>query len=82
MLAGRAPGSYTIQRFKGLGEMMPDQLWRTTLDPAHRTLRRLTLEDAAEASHLFALLMGDRVAPRRALIEAHGARLSLDELDI
>ena len=82
VLAGRAPGSYTIQRFKGLGEMMPDQLWRTTLDPTRRTLRRLTLEDAAEASHLFALLMGDRVAPRRALIEAHGARLSLEELDI
>lgn len=82
ILADRAPGSYTIQRFKGLGEMMPEQLWNTTLDPAHRTLRRLTLEDAAEASHLFALLMGDRVAPRRALIEEHGARLRLDELDI
>ena len=82
VLAGRAPGSYTIQRFKGLGEMMPEQLWSTTMDPSHRTLRRLTLEDAAEASHLFALLMGDRVAPRRALIEAHGARLTLDELDI
>lgn len=81
-LQGRAPGSFTMQRFKGLGEMMPEQLWSTTLDPSTRTLRRLTLQDAAEASHLFALLMGDRVAPRRALIEAHGARLSLDELDI
>jgi DNA gyrase subunit B len=81
-LRGRAPGSYTMQRFKGLGEMMPEQLWSTTLDPATRTLRRLTLQDAAEASHLFALLMGDRVAPRRALIEAHGARLTLDQLDI
>jgi DNA gyrase subunit B len=81
-LADRAPGSYHIQRFKGLGEMMPDQLWSTTLDPATRTLRRLTLEDAAEASHLFTLLMGDKVQPRRELIEAYGAKLSLEDLDI
>ena len=81
-LEGRAPGSYHIQRFKGLGEMMPDQLWSTTLDPDSRTLRRLTLEDAAEASHLFTPLMGDKVGPRRELIEAYGAKLSLNDLDI
>jgi DNA gyrase subunit B len=69
-------------RAQGLGEMMPEQLWRTTLDPAARTLRRLTVADAAEADALFALLMGDKVEPRRALIQAHGARLSLAELDI
>jgi len=81
-LKDRPSGSYTIQRFKGLGEMMPQQLWETTLDPASRTLRRLTLEDAAEASHLFTLLMGDRVGPRRELIESHGTRLNLEDLDI
>lgn len=81
-LKDRPAGSYTIQRFKGLGEMMPQQLWETTLDPSSRTLRRLTLEDAAEASHLFSLLMGDRVGPRRELIESHGTRMNLEDLDI
>lgn len=76
------PGSFTIQRFKGLGEMMPEQLWQTTLNPATRTLRKLVVEDAAEASHMFALLMGDKVAPRRELIERHGRNYSLEELDI
>ncbi len=67
---------------QGLGEMMPDQLWHTTLNPATRMLKRLTVNDAAEASHLFALLMGDKVEPRRALIQAHGASLALEDLDI
>ena len=58
------------------------QLWDTTLNPATRMLKRLTIEDAAEASHMFTLLMGDKVAPRRALIEAHGARFGLEDLDI
>lgn len=71
-----------IQRFKGLGEMMPEQLWSTTLDPATRTLRRLTIEDAAEASHMFALLMGDKVGPRRELIEQYAGSMQLQELDI
>jgi DNA gyrase subunit B len=62
--------------------MMPEQLWQTTLNPATRKLKRLTMEDAAEASHLFTLLMGDRVEPRRALIEAHGSRFRLQDLDI
>lgn len=100
---------------------MPEQLWATTLNPATRTLRKLTVEDAgawwggtplcawrlawplcparmaapcsdplripavnsaAEASHMFALLMGDKVGPRRELIERHGSRLALEELDI
>jgi DNA gyrase subunit B len=76
------PGSFSVQRFKGLGEMMPDQLWATTMDPERRTLRKLTLDDAAEASHMFALLMGDKVAPRRELIEKHGHQYRFDELDI
>jgi len=75
-------GSYSVQRFKGLGEMMPDQLWATTMDPERRTLRKLTVDDAAEASHMFALLMGDKVAPRRELIEKHGHQYKFDELDI
>ncbi|CAL8470140.1 g9682 [Coccomyxa elongata] len=79
---GLSQGSYTVQRFKGLGEMMPEQLWQTTLNPATRTLKRLTVDDAAAASHLFAMLMGDKVEPRRALIQAHGASLALEDLDI
>ncbi|WIA31299.1 hypothetical protein OEZ86_002201 [Tetradesmus obliquus] len=76
------PAGVSVTRFKGLGEMMPEQLWATTLNPATRVLRRLTLEDAAEASHTFVLLMGDKVAPRRALIEAEGQRYSLEQLDV
>eukprot|EP00877_Chromochloris_zofingiensis_P005104 jgi/Chrzof1/14595/Cz09g08230.t1 len=76
------PSSATVTRFKGLGEMEAVDLWDTTLDPAKRLLRRLTLEDAAGASHMFTLLMGDRVAPRRQLIEEHGGNLGLQQLDI
>lgn len=62
--------------------MMPEQLWQTTMDPEKRMLRRLTIEDAAEASHMFTLLMGDKVGPRRALIEQHGHKYTLEDLDI
>jgi DNA gyrase subunit B len=77
-----ANANYTIQRFKGLGEMMPQQLWETTMDPATRTFKQINIEDAAEADRIFTILMGDRVAPRREFIETHGPRLNLAELDI
>ncbi|OCQ96865.1 DNA gyrase subunit B [Nostoc sp. MBR 210] len=77
-----ANANYTIQRFKGLGEMMPEQLWTTTMNPETRTLKQVEIEDAAEADRIFTILMGDRVAPRREFIETYGSKLNLAELDI
>jgi DNA gyrase subunit B len=77
-LAGGKEDSVTIQRYKGLGEMNASQLWETTMNPATRTLKQVTIESAAEADLIFSMLMGDEVAPRREFIESHAKYARLD----
>jgi DNA gyrase subunit B len=70
--------SVDVQRYKGLGEMNSTQLWETTMNPATRTLKQVTIESAAEADRIFSMLMGDEVAPRREFIESHARYANLD----
>jgi DNA gyrase subunit B len=77
-LGGGREDLVNVQRYKGLGEMNAQQLWDTTMNPSTRTLKRVTIESAAEADRIFSMLMGDEVAPRREFIESHARYAKLD----
>jgi DNA gyrase subunit B len=78
IVKSKANGKYSIQRYKGLGEMNPVQLWDTTMDPAKRTLKKVEIEDAEDADRLFTILMGEEVPPRKRFIQTHARSATLD----
>ena len=76
----QADKTVNIQRYKGLGEMNPQELWDTTMDPATRVLKQVTIKDAEDADHIFDVLMGNEVAPRKRWIQTHAKTVA--NLDI
>jgi DNA gyrase subunit B len=75
-------GKISIQRFKGLGEMMPEQLWRTTMDPSRRKLLQVTVQDCSLADQMLNVLMGDAVGPRKDYISEHAEYVKITDIDL
>jgi DNA gyrase subunit B len=78
LAGGKDDSSVHVQRYKGLGEMNASQLWDTTMNPATRSLKQVTIESLTTADDVFSMLMGDEVAPRREFIESHARYAKID----